>query len=79
LGERRPAAGAEPEPAGRIRLTSREQQVAVLVAGGLSNADIARRLVISQRTAESHVANILTKRGFTSRSQIAAWIGHPVE
>ena len=51
----------------------------MLVAAGLTNADIARRLVISQRTAESHVANILTKRGFTSRSQIAAWIGHPVE
>jgi non-specific serine/threonine protein kinase len=77
LGERRPAAG--PEPAGPARLTSREDQVAALVARGLSNADIARHLVISQRTAESHVANILTKRGFTSRSQIAAWIGHPVE
>jgi DNA-binding NarL/FixJ family response regulator len=77
LGERRPVAGEE--PAGRTRLTSREHEVAVLVARGLSNADIARRLVISQRTAESHVANILTKRGFTSRSQIAAWIGHPVE
>jgi predicted ATPase/DNA-binding CsgD family transcriptional regulator len=77
LGERRPSAGEG--PAGRLRLTSREHEVAVLVAGGLTNADIARRLVISQRTAESHVANILTKRGFTSRSQIAAWIGHPVE
>ena len=77
LGERRPVAGEE--PAGRIGLTSREHQVAALVARGLSNADIARHLVISQRTAESHVANILTKRGFTSRSQIAAWIGHPVE
>jgi predicted ATPase/DNA-binding CsgD family transcriptional regulator len=77
LGERRPA--TEPDPVGGLRLTSRENQVAVLVARGLSNADIARRLVISQRTAESHVANILTKRGFTSRTQIAAWIGHPVE
>jgi len=77
LGERRPA--AEEEPAAPLRLTSRERQVAVLVGRGLSNADIARHLVISQRTAESHVANILTKRGFTSRSQIAAWIGHPVE
>jgi non-specific serine/threonine protein kinase len=77
LGERAPAAA--PEPPGRIGLTPRERQVAVLVARGLSNPDIARHLVISQRTAESHVANILTKRGFTSRSQIAAWIGRPDE
>ena len=59
----------------QIPLTPREHQVALLVARGLSNGDIARHLVISPRTAESHVANILTKRGFTSRAQVAAWIG----
>jgi predicted ATPase/DNA-binding CsgD family transcriptional regulator len=75
LGERQPI--PEGEPAGQITLTPREHQVAVLVARGLSNGDIARHLVISQRTAESHVANILNKRGFASRSQIAAWIGAP--
>jgi DNA-binding CsgD family transcriptional regulator len=69
---RKPA--APPEPVGQEPLTRREQQVAVLVADGLSNRDIAKNLVISQRTAESHVANILIKQGFTSRSQIAAWI-----
>ncbi|MET7334924.1 LuxR C-terminal-related transcriptional regulator [Nonomuraea sp. NPDC005650] len=54
-------------------LTSRERQVAELVAEGMSNKDIASRLVISQRTAEAHVEHILTKLGFTSRAQIAAW------
>jgi non-specific serine/threonine protein kinase len=69
---RRPVAA--PEPVVQESLTRREQQVAALVANGLSNKDIARKLVISQRTAESHVANILIKRGFTSRTQLAAWI-----
>lgn len=55
-------------------LTKREHQVADLVAQGLSNKQIAAKLVISQRTAQSHVEHILTKLGFTSRAQIAAWI-----
>jgi predicted ATPase/DNA-binding CsgD family transcriptional regulator len=55
-------------------LTRREHQVAELVARGMSNKDIARTLVISRRTAEGHVDHILTKLGFTSRAQIAAWI-----
>jgi predicted ATPase/DNA-binding NarL/FixJ family response regulator len=55
-------------------LTRREHQVADLIAQGLSNKDIATRLVISQRTAESHVEHILTKLGFTSRTQVAGWI-----
>jgi predicted ATPase/DNA-binding CsgD family transcriptional regulator len=58
---------------GGPRLTRRESEIAALVAQGLSNNRIAARLMISQRTAESHVENILTKFGFTSRSQIAAW------
>jgi len=60
-------------PAETSPLTPRERQVARLVAEGLSNRQIAARLVISQRTAESHVENILAKLGFTSRTQIAAW------
>ncbi|MBP2328967.1 non-specific serine/threonine protein kinase [Kibdelosporangium banguiense] len=55
-------------------LTRRERQVAELVAQGLSNKDIAARLVIAQRTAEGHVERILAKLGFTKRTQLAAWI-----
>jgi DNA-binding CsgD family transcriptional regulator len=58
-----------------VRLTKREQEISHLVADGLSNKAIAERLVISQRTAEGHVENVLTKLGFHSRSQIAAWVG----
>jgi non-specific serine/threonine protein kinase len=48
--------------------------VAELVAEGLSNKAIANRLVIARRTAESHLDHILTKLGFTSRTQIAVWV-----
>ncbi|WP_181780366.1 ATP-binding protein [Pseudonocardia pini] len=58
---------------GDAGLSPREREVAGLVAEGLTNRQIAARLVISQRTAGNHVAHILTKLGFTSRSQIAAW------
>jgi non-specific serine/threonine protein kinase len=66
---------AEPPPASTetTPLTRREREVADLVADGLGNKEIADRLVISPRTAESHVEHILTKLGFTSRTQIAAW------
>jgi predicted ATPase/DNA-binding NarL/FixJ family response regulator len=56
------------------RLTRREREIADLVARGMSNKDIAATLVISTRTAESHVENILTKLGFTRRTQVAAWV-----
>lgn len=55
-------------------LTRREREVAELLAQGVTNKEIAARLVISQRTAESHVGNILVKLGFSSRAQIAAWM-----
>jgi non-specific serine/threonine protein kinase len=54
-------------------LTRRERQVAGLIAQGLSNKQIATKLVIAPRTAEGHVEHILTKLGFTSRAQIATW------
>jgi Response regulator containing a CheY-like receiver domain and an HTH DNA-binding domain len=54
-------------------VSPREQQVAELVAQGLTNKDIAAALVIAQRTAEGHVEHILEKLGFTSRAQIASW------
>jgi predicted ATPase/DNA-binding NarL/FixJ family response regulator len=55
-------------------LTSREEEIAALLAQGLSNKAIAKSLVIAQRTAETHVANVLVKLGLTSRSQVAAWV-----
>ena len=54
-------------------LTAREREVVALLAAGLSNRDIARELVISPATAARHVANILAKLGFSSRSQVAVW------
>ncbi len=51
--------------------------MAHLVAEGLTNRQIAARLVISERTAQNHVQHILTKLGFTTRSQIAAWSVRP--
>ncbi|MFE5703483.1 protein kinase [Rhodococcus koreensis] len=56
------------------RLTKRERQVADLIAEGLTNQAIAERLVISPRTAQGHVEHILAKLGFTSRTQVAAWV-----
>jgi DNA-binding NarL/FixJ family response regulator len=54
-------------------LTTREREVARLIARGLSNRAIADRLVLAERTVESYVGNVLSKLGFTSRTQIAAW------
>ena len=58
----------------KTTLTRRDREVADLVAEGLSNKEIADRLVISQRTAETHVEHIPAKLGFTSRTQIPAWL-----
>ncbi|VXC28873.1 alpha/beta fold hydrolase [Aeromicrobium sp. 9AM] len=54
-------------------LTPRQSEVAALVAEGLTNRDIAARLTITERSAESHVERIRLRLGFRSRSQIAAW------
>jgi non-specific serine/threonine protein kinase len=56
----------------RSVLTEREHQVADLVARGLTNREIAAQLVISPRTAETHVNRVLGKLGLTSRTQLAA-------
>ena len=55
-------------------LTKRELEVAALIEAGLSNREIAERLVVSKRTVDGHVERILAKLGFTSRSQVAAWM-----
>ncbi len=57
-----------------LGLTRREREVITLIAQGLSNREIAARLVVAQRTAEGHVENILSKLGFTSRAQVAGWL-----
>ncbi len=62
---------AVPRP--RTALTEREREVASLVAEGLSNQGIAERLFISERTARSHVSNILGKLRLTSRTQLALY------
>lgn len=62
-------------------LTRREEEVLGLLAEGLSNAGIATRLVISPRTAEHHVGNVLAKLGLGSRAEAAAYVagsGGPV-
>ena len=74
LEEKEPQARRAPGKPSAAELTPRETEIAALVAQGLSNREIASKLVISKRTAETHVEHILTKLGFTSRSQIAAWM-----
>jgi non-specific serine/threonine protein kinase len=54
-------------------LTPREREVAVLIAQGKSNGEIADELVVSKRTVESHIASILSKLGFTNRALIVRW------
>ena len=60
-------------PGSRPRLTRREAEVAALAARGLTNRDIAGQLFLSVRTVEAHVDHILTKLGFHTRTQLAAW------
>ena len=68
-----PAPTVAPTATGADALTPREREVAALLAEGLTNSELARRLVISRKTAAVHVSNILAKLGMTSRAQIAAW------
>ena len=55
------------------RLTEREREILRLVAAGRSNKEIAAELVVSERTARTHVSNILRKLGLASRTQAALW------
>ena len=54
-------------------LTPREQQVARLVARGLTNLQIAGELIVTERTVENHISHILSKLGMRTRTQVATW------
>ena len=54
-------------------LTSRELEVAALVAEGMTNKEVATRLRLSVRTAENHLLNVMNKLGLDNRAQVAAW------
>jgi DNA-binding CsgD family transcriptional regulator len=71
---RRSTRSGQADAGGAGSLTSREKEIAGLLAKGLSNKAIAQSLVIAQRTAETHVGNVLVKLGLSSRSQVAAWV-----
>jgi non-specific serine/threonine protein kinase len=58
-------------------LTSREQQIAALVAEGMSNRDIALELAISRRTVDAHLEHIFGKLGISSRVQLTTWLNSP--
>jgi predicted ATPase/DNA-binding CsgD family transcriptional regulator len=74
------AASADEDPGGRGGgvLTVREREIAVFVARGLSNREIAERLVISKRTVDAHVNHIFAKLGLSSRVQLTNWLGDRV-
>ncbi len=59
---------------GAPHLTAREREVADLVSQGLSNAAVATRLTLSERTVESHVSRVLHKLGLGSRTALAVWV-----
>jgi DNA-binding CsgD family transcriptional regulator len=54
-------------------LTAREYAVAMLIAEGLTNSELADRLDIAPKTASAHVEHILAKLGVSRRTEIAAW------
>lgn len=63
-------------PDGDAGLTAREREVAALVTDGVTNAAIARRLVLSERTVENHVAHVLHKLNLPTRTALAAFARH---
>jgi DNA-binding CsgD family transcriptional regulator len=66
-------AGAAAKARAQDPLTAREREVAELVSQALPNREVARALVLSERTVESHVRSILAKTGLKSRTEITRW------
>jgi DNA-binding NarL/FixJ family response regulator len=65
---------AVPSPsAGRSLLTGRQQEIAALIARGLSNTEIAARLVLTPGTVANHVAQIMKRLGARGRAEVAVW------
>jgi non-specific serine/threonine protein kinase len=79
LSEEEDVSSTPPAPRQRVGdestlLTRREEEVAALVARGLTNRQVAIKLSISENTVANHIAKILRKLGLDSRSQITAWV-----
>jgi predicted ATPase/DNA-binding CsgD family transcriptional regulator len=73
----KPAPAVRTEP--RAMLTRRQLDIARLVADDLSNGQIAARLFVSERTVETHIANIFNKLGLSSRTQLGRWMASVAE
>ena len=71
FARRRPAPGAGPDAA--AQLTAREAEIVRLLARGLSNAEIARTLVIETSTVKSHLGRVMSKIGVRDRLQTVVW------
>jgi DNA-binding CsgD family transcriptional regulator len=74
LGVRAWRRGVESRGAGIVGLSSREVEIARLVAGGLTNREIAQLLRISPRTVERHITNVLAKLGLRNRTELATFM-----
>ena len=78
-GGQRPKPAPAGQPERRPLLTTRQLEIARLIANDLSNKQIADRLFLSERTVETHVTNMLNKLGLNSRVQIIRWVTDPNE
>jgi DNA-binding NarL/FixJ family response regulator len=67
------APGGRTAPPGLASLTEREREVVVLVAAGMSNDEIARKLVVSPLTAKTHVSRAMTKLNARDRAQLVVF------
>lgn len=77
LDELRAAGARLPRTGSGAALTAQEERVALFVAEGLSNKEVAERLVLSTKTVEGHLRNIFEKLGVTSRTQVARAVSPP--